>query len=100
MSNKKSFCFFAQNYHKDLIREFRNKYPSTGLSAIYTIYKIKEKFNEKLSIDDIFGFSFLENKEKHYMDHYFNDRTHEESKAIGLVHNLNDESIFLRKLFN
>lgn len=100
MKNKKSFCFFAQNYHKDLIREFRNKYPSTGLSAIYTIYKIKEKFNEKLSIDDIFGFSFLENKEKHYMDHYFNDRTDEESKAIGLVHNLNDESIFLRKLFN
>ena len=77
----------------------RQTWPTTGLIAINNVLKCKSRNGEKFSINDIYGFSFLQEIQMKDCRHYFNDRSEEESIERSKSHNLALESEMLKKLF-
>lgn len=64
---------------------------TSGTLIIYFLFKIN-----KISIKDIYGFSFIKNDYDSNSYHYYPDKLEDASKW----HEINNEILFLRKLFN
>ncbi|WP_241623241.1 glycosyltransferase family 29 protein, partial [Rosenbergiella australiborealis] len=88
-------CNFDYNTHIELRRVSGLDFPTTGLVAIWSILNIVGKENIGL-----FGFSFLEEKPSSINNHYFHDRSFEESQKRTSVHDMEKESEFLNTIFN
>ena len=64
---------------------------TSGTLIIYFLFRIN-----KISIKDIYGFSFIKNDYDSNNHHYYSDKLEDVSKW----HEFNNEILFLRKLFN
>ena len=86
-------CVSIDKYY-DLINEYSDFVPTSGLALIYTILKLGVA--KKL---DIYGFSFNQTSVENISTHYFKDRTEKEERESTYVHNFYAENDFLRELF-
>lgn len=98
IKRKLKCSFVDSDMYYDVVSKCGERLPTTGCTTIYTVYKYMESTGSKLSINDIYGFSFLcDNKDESF--HYYNDRTKKEDIEKSKNHNIDNESDFLKKLF-
>ncbi len=99
--HKNIYCFNIDMHI--VVKNVTNvNYLTTGGLLLFYIYFIKKNNNEKFNINNIYGFSFLDNNLSYSNYHYYNDNIPERDVIYSLNnwHSIDNEIIFLRKLFN
>lgn len=79
-------------FYQKTLKESGIKLPTLGCLLLTWLKDVLPTF----TIDDVFGFSFKEEQAPSKLEHYYRS----EATRTGTIHNLDEERVFLRKLFN
>ncbi len=82
---------FPPEFFRKILSESIVKLPTMGALTLAWIKEIRPNF----SSDDVFGFSFKARIPPERLDHYYRS----DATKNGTIHNLDEERVFLRKLF-
>lgn len=86
--------YFDFDDHYSLRKQF-HIFPTSGFVCINKVIK-----QPNIKHFDLYGFSFLQEKQEEYSSHYFNDRSKKEAVFHSSHHNLNLESEFIKRILN
>lgn len=93
--------YFTYDIHKYVRDASNQELPTIGLITILAVNKIKEMYNcDKLNINNLYGFSFIDNICNKDLYHYFNDIDNDFANYETSRLKFDKEILFLRKLFN
>lgn len=87
-------CYFDCRLHRESRKASDVRHPTTGLM---TLYAISTMLDELKSVS-LFGFGFQQRTVPRHAEHYFPDRSIEQSQVVSAVHDFEREAGFMSNL--
>lgn len=102
ISNNTAVFYFKNEIHRKIFELSNIHSLTSGGLVLFNVLEIKNKYNESFTKKDIYGFSFLNNDLSYDGYHYYIDNIPKKDllSSLNNWHKINEEMIFLRKLFN